>query len=162
MTSKITAEEIFQEFAATLILQVFGGGGAIWGFSEVCGLRVPETVHFWQPTAAVVGFLFWLRWLRQLYTRITCSSQANSPSTEYWIRTGGSGHWDCCQMYSAKLVLEVFGAGGAIWGFSEVTGLRVPENKHVWQPTAAAVGFIFFLRWLRQLHAQLKSLSSYE
>ena len=30
MTSKITAEEIFQEFAATLILQVFGGGGAIW------------------------------------------------------------------------------------------------------------------------------------
>ena len=21
------------------------------GFSEVCGLRVPETVHFWQPTA---------------------------------------------------------------------------------------------------------------
>ena len=86
------------------------------GFSEVCGLRVPETVHFWQPTAALVGFLFWLRWLRQLYARITmCPSQTNSPSTEYWIRTGGSGHWDCCQIYSAKLVLEVFGAGGAIW-----------------------------------------------
>ena len=83
------------------------------GFSEVCGLRVPETVHFWQPTAALVGFLFWLRWLRQLHERITCSSQ--EISTEYWIRTGGSGHWECCQMYSAKLVLEVFGAGGAIW-----------------------------------------------
>lgn len=45
-----------------------------------------------------------------------------------------------------KLNLEVFGAAGAVWGFSEVVGLRTADNKNAWQVTAIVVGFIFFLR----------------
>ncbi len=54
------------EFLPKLILEVFGGAGAIWGFSEVCGLRRPETISFWRPAALSVGFLFFLRFLNQL------------------------------------------------------------------------------------------------
>ena len=53
-------------FTADLILQVFGGAGAIWGFSEVLGLRTPETVWFWRPVAQFVGAVFFARWVLQL------------------------------------------------------------------------------------------------
>jgi hypothetical protein len=53
-------------FTANLILQVFGGAGAIWGFSEVVGLRTPETVWFWRPVAQIVGAVFFARWVVEL------------------------------------------------------------------------------------------------
>jgi hypothetical protein len=53
-------------FSANLILQVFGGAGAIWGFSEVLGLRTPETVWFWRPMAQFVGAIFFARWVLEL------------------------------------------------------------------------------------------------
>jgi len=53
-------------FGANLILQVFGGAGAIWGFSEVVGLRTPSTVRFWRPCAAFFGVAFFARWVLQL------------------------------------------------------------------------------------------------
>jgi len=57
-------------FTADLILQVFGGAGAIWGFSEVLGLRTPETVWFWRPTAQFFGTVFFARWIVQLDAHI--------------------------------------------------------------------------------------------
>ena len=57
---------LFQIFVAKLILEVFGGVGAIWGFSEVVGLRVPATVWFWRPCALTVGVMFFLRWVSQM------------------------------------------------------------------------------------------------
>ena len=57
-------------FTADLILQVFGGAGAIWGFSEVLGLRTPETVWFWRPTAQFIGAVFFARWVLQLDAHI--------------------------------------------------------------------------------------------
>mmetsp|Transcript_14365 Transcript_14365/g.20384 ORF Transcript_14365/g.20384 Transcript_14365/m.20384 type:complete len:129 (+) Transcript_14365:198-584(+) len=57
-------------FTADLILQVFGGAGAIWGFSEVLGLRTPETVWFWRPTAQFIGAVFFARWILQLDAHI--------------------------------------------------------------------------------------------
>jgi hypothetical protein len=55
-------------YATKFILEVFGGGGAMWGFSEACGLRTPaNSVWFWRPIALSVSFLFGLRWLYQLY-----------------------------------------------------------------------------------------------
>lgn len=57
---------VIVKFVPKFILEVLGGAGAIWGFSEACGLRRPETVSFWRPAALVVGFLFFLRFLRQL------------------------------------------------------------------------------------------------
>ena len=55
------------------------------------------------------------------------------------------------QVFSAKLVLEVFGGAGAIWGFSEAVGLRVPNTVWFWRPAALAIGAIFFVRWLLQM-----------
>jgi len=59
---------LLQEFAAKLVLEVFGAGGAIWGFSEVCGLRTKnmESIRFWRSAAITVAVLFGIRWLRQL------------------------------------------------------------------------------------------------
>ena len=57
-------------FTSDLILQVFGGAGAIWGFSEVIGLRTPETVWFWRPFASFVGAVFFARWIVQLDAHI--------------------------------------------------------------------------------------------
>ena len=55
------------------------------------------------------------------------------------------------QIFSAKLVLEVFGAAGAVWGFSEAIGLRVESTVWFWRPCALAVGAIFFARWCTQI-----------
>merc|ERR1712008_187655 len=62
------------------------------------------------------------------------------------------------QIFSAKLVLEVFGGAGAIWGFSEVLTLRKPETLWFWRPCAAAVGAIFFLRFILQLEDYKKDI----
>ena len=61
---------LLHTFTADLILQVFGGAGAIWGFSEVLGLRTPETVWFWRPVAQLVGAIFFARWILQLDAHI--------------------------------------------------------------------------------------------
>lgn len=54
-------------YAAKFILEVFGGTGAIWGFSEAVGLRTQQnSVTTWRPVALAVGFLFFLRWLYQV------------------------------------------------------------------------------------------------
>lgn len=53
-------------FGTNLVLQVFGGAGAIWGFSEVIGFRTPDTIWFWRPAAQFVGAAFFARWVLQL------------------------------------------------------------------------------------------------
>ena len=55
------------------------------------------------------------------------------------------------QIFSAKLVLEVCGGGGAIWGFSEAIGLRTTSNVWFWRPVALLTGLIFFFRWFGQV-----------
>jgi len=53
-------------FMARLVLEVFGGAGAIWGFSEAIGFRTDNTVWFWRPAALIVGAVFFSRWLLQI------------------------------------------------------------------------------------------------
>lgn len=55
------------------------------------------------------------------------------------------------QIFSAKLVLEVFGGAGAIWGCSEALGLRNTTTEWFWRPCALSFGAIFFVRWLLQI-----------
>jgi hypothetical protein len=64
---------LLQEFVAKLVLEVFGGGGAIWGFSEVCGLRTKETdsIRFWRSVAISVAVLFGVRWFRQIQLAVS-------------------------------------------------------------------------------------------
>jgi hypothetical protein len=57
----------------------------------------------------------------------------------------------CLHTFSAKLVLEVFGGGGAIWGFSEVVGLRKDSTLWFWRPCALCVAMAFFVRWIMQI-----------
>ena len=59
-----------------------------------------------------------------------------------------------------KLVLEVFGAGGAIWGFSEVLTLRTSKNIHIWRHIASIIAILFFIRWIFYIHRQLKGMEN--
>eukprot|EP00536_Pseudo-nitzschia_multiseries_P000258 jgi/Psemu1/576/gm1.576_g len=63
-----------------------------------------------------------------------------------------------CRDFGAKLVLEVFGAGGAVWGFSEVCGLRTESlaSRTLWRILALATTVVFGVRWVRQYVAAWK------
>jgi hypothetical protein len=134
---------LYQIFSAKLVLEVFGGAGAIWGFSEVLTLREPSTVWFWRPCALTFGAIFFVRWLCQARDHIA-EEDVIAPKlfSGKLIRL--------YQIFGAKLVLEVFGGAGAIWGFSEALGLRVPSTVWFWRPCALTFGAIFFVRWLCQ------------
>lgn len=57
---------------------MLGGAGAIWGSSEVLMLRTPEnSATLWRPIASVVGFLFFLRWCKQLSDAFCCGGGHN-------------------------------------------------------------------------------------
>jgi len=130
---------VYQIFSAKFILEVAGGAGAIWGFSEVCTLRNAETVHTWRPIALTIGSIFLVRWLMQIRDFLGSVEHENRGFSRLLF------------VFSAKLVLEVFGGGGAIWGFSEVVTFRNSETRHQWQVTAAIVGALFFVRWILQI-----------
>ena len=46
-----------------------------------------------------------------------------------------------------KIVLEVFGAAGAVWGFFEVTNLRNESTNEVFRYVCGVVAVLFFLRF---------------
>lgn len=47
-----------------------------------------------------------------------------------------------------SFTLEVFGAIGAVWGASEVVGLRDENNAHLWRSIACVVGALSFLSYV--------------
>eukprot|EP00586_Coscinodiscus_wailesii_P020270 CAMPEP_0172498342 /NCGR_PEP_ID=MMETSP1066-20121228/112589_1 /TAXON_ID=671091 /ORGANISM="Coscinodiscus wailesii, Strain CCMP2513" /LENGTH=354 /DNA_ID=CAMNT_0013271583 /DNA_START=85 /DNA_END=1149 /DNA_ORIENTATION=+ len=47
-----------------------------------------------------------------------------------------------------RIVLEVIGGAGAIWGGAEVFKLRVAENAELWRWISIAVGILCFLRFV--------------
>jgi len=47
-----------------------------------------------------------------------------------------------------RIVLEVIGGAGAIWGGAEVFTLRTSDNKEFWRWTSVAVGILCFLRFV--------------
>ncbi|CAJ1942180.1 unnamed protein product [Cylindrotheca closterium] len=63
---KSKAEVILQTFTPKLVLEVMGGAGAVWGFTEAIGLRTSATVWFWRPVTFIAGGLFFIRWYQQL------------------------------------------------------------------------------------------------
>jgi len=136
---------LFQIFSAKLVLEVFGGGGAIWGFSEAATLRYPETQEFWRYTAQIVGFIFLVRWVLQIrdYAH-DCNGIPNPHEKDRSLKR-------IVQVFSAKMVLEVWGGAGAIWGFSEAMSLRRPETQEWYRFYALSIGCIFFIRWCFQI-----------
>jgi len=135
-----------QIFTARIVLEVMGGAGAMWGFSEVCTLRRPETQELWRCIALTIGFIFFLRFLCQhkdYFTEIKLADGSSAMTDTKWVRLN--------QIFWAKIVLEVFGGGGAIWGFSEAMSLRRPETQEFYRVIAVTVGGIFFLRHMCQV-----------
>lgn len=47
-----------------------------------------------------------------------------------------------------KLILEVFGASGAVWGFAEVLTLRNEDTVEFWRWICLIVALLFFIRYL--------------
>mmetsp|Transcript_31246 Transcript_31246/g.47891 ORF Transcript_31246/g.47891 Transcript_31246/m.47891 type:complete len:352 (+) Transcript_31246:79-1134(+) len=47
-----------------------------------------------------------------------------------------------------RIVLEVIGGAGAIWGGAEVFALRTSDNKELWRWISVSVGTLCFLRFL--------------
>ena len=92
----------------------------------------------------------------QVYSTTTSSpspspSQSNSSSSfRQWQRL--------LQTFSAKLILEVMGGAGAVWGFSEVVGLRNESNWWFWRPVAKLIGLIFLARWSLQLRSKIREV----
>ena len=55
------------------------------------------------------------------------------------------------EIFLARFLLEVCGAGGAVWGFSEAVGFRTDNTTWFWRPAALSVAAVFFSRWLLQI-----------
>ena len=64
------------------------------------------------------------------------------------------------RLFATKLILEVFGGGGAVWGFSEALGLRTSRTQEFWRVIALAVASVFLFRWLFQLRDHLSGNES--
>lgn len=90
-----------------------------------------------------VGMMFLIRWSFQILVYcLYLPALWSNPS---------SIHMTFLRWYDAfivKLILEVFGAVGAVWGFSEIVTLRNHETTKIWRPIALAVGVVFLVRWL--------------
>jgi hypothetical protein len=136
----------FQVFSARLVLEVFGGGGAIWGFSEALTLRYPETQEFWRQVAAFVGAAFFFRWILQMKDYF--KDIKGNPNPVYKNHSG----MRCLQVFTAKMILEVWGGAGAIWGFSEAMSLRRPDTQEYYRFYALTVGLFFLNRLVLQVH----------
>ena len=92
------------------------------------------------------------RLLNSVIARICFSCEEMVGVTRYNCQT-------ILQTFSVKFVLEVLGAGGAIWGSSEAIGLRNDANRWFFRWLACVVGFVFLIRWIVQLHRACRLLS---
>lgn len=153
MSTTHSASRLFQIFSAKLVLEVFGGAGAIWGFSEVCTFRRPETQEFWRQVALIHGFIFFLRFCMQIkdFVGEMGGQKCTIDDQKSWTRF--------FQIFSAKIVLEVFGGGGAIWGFSEALTLRNAETVEFWRYNALVIASMFFARFLLQCSDYLTEMN---
>lgn len=59
------------------------------------------------------------------------------------------------QIFAVRFVLEVLGSGGAIWGFSEASGLRDSTNRPFWRKVALSIAAVFLSRWILQTRGAL-------
>mmetsp|Transcript_4260 Transcript_4260/g.6640 ORF Transcript_4260/g.6640 Transcript_4260/m.6640 type:complete len:260 (-) Transcript_4260:373-1152(-) len=119
----------------TFLLEVCGAAGAIWGFSMVLNWHTVGVNDFlWRPIALSVGLLFLLRWSWQL------------------LVGDHTKDLHLCVTFVAKFVLEVLGSGGAIWGFSDVLGLRnTDEEDDLFRQRALWIAAIFLVRFICQM-----------
>lgn len=136
----------FQIHASKFVLNVLGGSGAIWGCAEAVTLRNADNALGWRIAAILVGAVFLMRWIFQMLAYCLYMSTIWSDPSSILMTIIG---W--CEVVVVNLILEVFGAIGAVWGFSEIITLRTSETNDVWRPISLVVGVIFLLRWILYL-----------
>jgi lipid-A-disaccharide synthase-like uncharacterized protein len=133
--------------ASRFVLQVLGGCGAIWGCSEVVGLRRSNSENSnsdsWRIGAACVGCLFLIRWMLQIASYCLIIKPL-SKRTSSCLAMG----IEWFEIVAVKVILEVFGAAGAIWGFSQIIMLRTKETVDFWRAVAIVTLVGFTIRWL--------------
>ena len=102
------------EGASTFILQVPGAMGAIWGGSDVLGLRDEHAESAFKWASYGAGILALPLWLMEV-----------SKKRDEWLSLKGRSS-QFLMVYSALVMFiqQVFGAGGAIWGPSEALDVR--------------------------------------
>lgn len=102
----------FAEACATFLLEVLGGAGAVWGFSEWGLLRgsFGDNNDAWRIWALFAFCLCLCRW-SAVHAGVKLSATAKMFST---------------------FLLEVVGGTSAMWGVLEIVGVRVnyPDNCH--------------------------------
>ena len=136
-------------FSAKVVLEVFGGGGAFWGFSEVLTLRsTTAPQESWRSMAQIIAAVFFLRLVSNLMDECW-EKDNNNDNNEDKKKTA---YISLIPLFLARMNLEVFGAAGAIWGFTEVCTIRNPITQELWRCLSLVVGVIFFIRFiLRQI-----------
>ena len=93
-----------EELVAKFVLEVAGGLGAVWGISETMAVRGARNGHEWRVCSIVVGALCLVRYLHLYIFRKKLASGYSALS---------------------EFLLTVMGGVGAVWGTSEIAGLRL-------------------------------------
>ena len=146
-----------QVFAAKCLLQVWGAAGAVWGASEALGFRTTETRDAWQAAAWATTVVFGLRWLAELFRYcLLCPRRRRDRNSllQRLVQTFQTAILPWTEVLVTKFVLEVCGAAGAVWGCAEIATIRDASEASTrrWRALALAVGAVFLLRWMVQVH----------
>jgi hypothetical protein len=145
-------------FTAKFVLEVLGASGAIWGFSEVLLLRdSSKNNEIWRIIALVVGGIFLYRFW--LHVHHYLEHDYEFPPIKMHHRHHKKPF---LQMFSSKLVLQVFGGGASVWGCSEAIGWRTPQTLELWRPVAIAVATLFGIQWILEMIIYCKAADHVE
>lgn len=137
----------FQVFVAKLVLEVCGAAGAIWGCSEFLTLRTPENSDSWRIVSLTVFGIFLVRFW--WHAKHHLEHEREFPPIKLKHRRLHKVSFS--QIFSAKLVLELLGAAGAIWGPSDALTLRTAENIEKWRIVSCVALGLAGLRWVLQI-----------
>ena len=95
-------------------------------------------------TALCLGILFLIRWICQIVSSLSPAWLSRQYDSLVLIQC-----IDWIEVLPVKLILEVMGAAGAIWGCSQIVLLRTDETIHFWRIVSIMTLFGFLLRWIR-------------
>lgn len=132
-------------YGAKFLLEVCGASGAVWGMSEIMWLRTTENSStVWRPMAMTIFVAFAVRW----YWHAKHYLERHQEFPPIKLHHRRLHKLPFVQIFGTKLLLEVCGAAGAIWGSSEVLFLRTLWNREEWRMTSIGVFLVFFVRWM--------------